>query len=131
MPCPSWNLIEFQTNRIDEFDAVLDEWLKESEGWRAPTRGLQTADRDQPGTYVQIVEFPSYEAAMENSARPETSKLAGRLAALSSVPPTFRNLDVRRDDRSVVTTGRPRLAALRRNGTGPRTRAGCLSAEEQ
>ncbi len=95
---PFVQLIEFQTNRIDEFDAVLDEWMKESEGWRAPTRGLQTKDRDQPDTYVQIVEFPSYESAMENSARRETSKLAERLATLCSAPPTFRNLDVRRDD---------------------------------
>ena len=47
---------------------------------------------------MQVVEFPSYEAAMENSQRPETAKLAERLAALCSAPPTFRNLDVRRQE---------------------------------
>jgi hypothetical protein len=30
------------------------------------------SDRDRPNRYVTIVEFPSYEAAMENSRRPET-----------------------------------------------------------
>jgi quinol monooxygenase YgiN len=91
-------LIEFQTGRIDEFDAALDEWLEESAGWRAPTRALSARDRDQPDSYVQIVEFPSFEAAMENSARPETGRLAERLAALCTAPPTFRNLDVVREE---------------------------------
>jgi hypothetical protein len=53
-------------------------------------------DRDEPGTYLQIVEFPSYEAAMENSGHPETEALAQRLATLCSGPPKFRNLDVGR-----------------------------------
>jgi len=91
-------LIEFKTNRIDEFDALLDEWLKVSEGWRAPTRALQTKDRDNADTYMQIVEFPSYEKAMENSNRPETAEFAGRLAALCTGPPTFRNLEVLREE---------------------------------
>jgi hypothetical protein len=92
-------VIEFQTDRIDEFDAAVDHWLQESEDWRSPTRALRTKDRDRPGTYVQIVEFPSYEAAMENSNRPETGRLSDRLAALCSAPPTFRNLDVEREER--------------------------------
>ncbi len=93
---PFVQLIEFQTGRIDEFDAALDDWIRESEGWRAPTRSQRTEDRDRPGTYVQIVEFPSYEAATENSARPETGRLAERLASLCDGPPTFRNLNVQR-----------------------------------
>jgi hypothetical protein len=91
-------LIEFQTGRIDEFDAALDEWLEQSAGWRAPTRALRTKDRDRSDCYIQIVEFPSLEAAMENSARPETGRLAERLAALCSEPPIFRNLDVLREE---------------------------------
>ena len=91
-------LIEFQTDRIDEFDAALDDWMRESEGWRTPTRSVRATDRDRPRTYVQIVEFPSYEAAMENSARTETNKLAERLAALCSEPPIFRNFDVQRQE---------------------------------
>jgi len=92
-------LIEFKTSRIDEFNALLDEWLKLTEGRRTPTRALQTKDRDNPDTYLQIVEFPSYEKAMENSGRPETAEFAGKLAALCSAPPAFRNLDVLREEK--------------------------------
>ncbi len=91
-------IIEFQTSQIDKFDALVDEWIKTSEGWRAPTRSLRTKDRDRPNTYVQIVEFPSFEAAMENSNRPETTAFAQRLAELCDGPPTFMNLDVNRED---------------------------------
>lgn len=87
-------IIEFKTSRIDEFNAALDEWLKRTAGQRAATRGIQTKDRDQPDTYVQIVEFPSYEEAMANSDLPETSAFARQLASLCDAPPTFRNLDV-------------------------------------
>lgn len=52
------------------------------------------ADRDRPNTYLSIVEFPSHEIAMENSARPETSAFAARLAELYDGPPRFYNLDV-------------------------------------
>jgi hypothetical protein len=89
-------LIEFRTSRIDEFDALIDEWNSTSASWRTATKATRAADRDKPGTYVQIVEFPSYEAAMENSKNPETGKFAERLAELCDGPPTFRNLDVDR-----------------------------------
>lgn len=54
--------------------------------------------RGQENTYVQIVEFPSYEEAMANSEMPETSSFAKRLAELCDGPPTIRNLDVLRQD---------------------------------
>lgn len=95
---PFVQLIEFQTDRIGEFDAMVDEWISSSAPWRTATRSVRTQDRDKPGTYLQMVEFPSYEAAMENSNRPETGKFAERLAALCSGPPVFRNLDVDRVD---------------------------------
>ncbi len=91
-------LIEFRTSRLDEFNATLDAWLEESKGWRTPTRAVQGRDRDNPGQFVHIVEFPSYEKAMENSARPETAAFAKRLAALCDGEPTFRNLDVMREE---------------------------------
>ena len=73
-------IIEFTTSRADELDALLDEWLERTEGKRTATRGVQTRDRDRPNTYVQIVEFPSYEEAMTNSELPETAEVAARLA---------------------------------------------------
>ena len=41
-----------------------------------------------------IVEFPSYEEAMENSNRPETAAYAEKMMALCEGEVTFRNLDV-------------------------------------
>jgi hypothetical protein len=90
-------IIEFTTSRSGELDAVLDEWLERTRGKRTATRGVQTRDRDRPNTYVQIIEFPSYEEAMANSELPETAEVAARLAELCDGPPTFRNLDVARD----------------------------------
>jgi hypothetical protein len=90
-------IIEFTSSRADELDALLDEWLERTEGKRTATRGVQARDRDRLNTYVQIVEFPSYEEAMANSELPETAEVAARLAELCDGPPTFRNLDVARD----------------------------------
>ncbi len=91
-------IIEFQTNRIDEVNTMMDAWLAASAGKRTATRAVQVQDRENPGTYLHLVEFPSYEAAMENSNRPETGEFAARLAELFDSPPTFRNLDVIREE---------------------------------
>jgi quinol monooxygenase YgiN len=91
-------LIEFKTTDLDAFNNTLDEWLAKTAGVRTSTRGMQTRDRDNAGTYLQIVEFPSYESAMENSQRPETAEFAAQLAKLCDGPPSFRNLDVLRDE---------------------------------
>lgn len=89
-------VIEFKTSRIAELNAAVDEWLANTEGTRAATSSTQAQDRDNPGTYVHIVEFPSYDEAMENSNRPETGEFAAQLGALCDGPPTFRNFDVTR-----------------------------------
>jgi quinol monooxygenase YgiN len=91
-------LIEFKTGDIDAFNRTLDEWLAKTSGVRTPTRAIQGRDRDSDRTFVHIVEFPSYEAAMENSNRPETAEFAAQLAKLCDSPPTFRNLDVTREE---------------------------------
>ena len=91
-------LIEFKTGDIDGFNRTLDEFLAKTSGTRGPTRATQGRDRDNSGTYVHIVEFPSYEAAMENSNRPETAEFAAQLAKICDGPPTFRNLDVVREE---------------------------------
>lgn len=91
-------LIEFKTGDIDEFNRLLDEWLATTSGTRSASRATQCSDRDSDRTYVHIVEFPSYESAMENSNQPETAEFAARLAKLCDAPPTFRNLDVTREE---------------------------------
>ncbi len=95
---PFLQIMEFQTDKIDEFNATVDNWLKTSADWRTSTRATLSQDRDHPGTYVNVVEFPSYEAAMENSNRPETGEFAASLAKLCNGQPTFRNLDVVRQE---------------------------------
>ena len=91
---PFIQTIEFQTGRIHEYEALLDNWLTLSKDWRTATRSVRTKDRDRADTYVQIVEFPSYEKAQENSNHPATAEFAERLAKLCDIPPVFRNLDV-------------------------------------
>ena len=43
---------------------------------QGPSRILVGADRVHEGSYVTVVEFSSYEEAMENSADPATSEFA-------------------------------------------------------
>jgi hypothetical protein len=86
-------IITFKSSRIDEIQALADE-VRDQEGGTV-LRGSFTADRDNPNTFVNIIEFESYESAMENSNRPETNEFAGKLAALCDEPPKFYNLDVR------------------------------------
>ena len=90
-------IIEFTTSRVDDVNALLDEWLEKTRGKRTATRGAQCRDRDRADAFVQIVEFPSFAAAMANSELPETAEVAARLEKLCDGPPTFRNLDVTRD----------------------------------
>src|SRR5207244_11787359 len=95
---PFIQIIEYKTSKIDDLNAALDGWLAATKGKRAASRGVQTKDRDTTNTYVQIVEFPSYEEAMANSNLPETSEFAANLASLCDGPPQFRNLEVLREE---------------------------------
>jgi hypothetical protein len=91
-------VIEVTTKRPEEIQVLVEEWSARTEGRRSAYRSTLTADRDRPGTYVQIVEFPSYREAMANSSLPETGEFAEKLARLCDGLPVFRNLDVRRVD---------------------------------
>jgi hypothetical protein len=88
-------LIEIATNRPEEVEALVAEWREQTTGRRTAQRGTFTQDRERPNTYLQIVEFPSYEDAMANSDLPETAAFAQRLGELCDGPMVFRNLDVR------------------------------------
>ena len=87
-------IIEMKTSRIDEVDALVAE--RRGSATMPMERAILTADRDRPGYYLSILEFDSYEEAMENSQKAETGELASRMAALMDEPPKFYNLDVRR-----------------------------------
>lgn len=90
-------LFEFTTSKFDEVQKFNDEWRD-----RYPDRGfnwlLLGADRDKDGTYVAMVHFDSYEAAMKNSEDPRTTEYSEKMAALTDGPLSFRNLDVVRTE---------------------------------
>jgi hypothetical protein len=90
--------IEFTTTRISEIEDLMDEWLTKSGGRRTSGRATLLADHDKPNTYLQIVEFPSYDAAMLNSELPETAEFAEKATKLVDAQPVYRNLDVQRVD---------------------------------
>ena len=87
-------IIEFRTSKIAEMQDVENEWEKATEGKRKARRTILCADRDNPGHYLNVVFFDSYEAAMQNSAMPETDALSKKMMSFADGPPTFYNLDV-------------------------------------
>lgn len=88
-------IVEFKSSKSEELMALGDEMEPQRQSGTA-RRLVITADRDRPGHYFSIIEFDSYEEAMENSNRPETSEFAAKMAELCDGPPTFRNLDVQK-----------------------------------
>ena len=91
-------IIEFTSSRIKEIEELGRP--SRTEGSTAPTfrRIVATADRDHPDHYFTIVDFDSFDSAMENSGRPETSEFAAKMAELCDGPVTFHNLDVMWED---------------------------------
>jgi len=89
-------IIEYETDRPDEMWAIGEARAAEMGDPPPGFRLTITQDRDRPNTFLTIVEFPSYEMAMENSQRPETDAFARQMAALCTSGPHFRNLEVRR-----------------------------------
>ena len=87
-------IMELETSKIEEVDALGRE-LADVMGDRfKPVRATTAKDRDRPGHNYVIVEFESYEKAMENSGSAETSEYSERMGKLLDAPPVFRNLDV-------------------------------------
>ena len=55
-------------------------------------------DRDTEDQYMFMVVFASHDQGMENSSRPATGEFASFLAGICDEGPTFRNLDVLREE---------------------------------
>lgn len=87
-------IIEYETDRPDEMRALADRQQADMPPAPPGFRLNVTRDRDQPNRYFTIVEFPSYEEAMENSAKPETDAFAREMAALCTSGPKYYNLEV-------------------------------------
>jgi quinol monooxygenase YgiN len=86
-------IIEFQTDRIDEIRGLQDEMRERNDTPRF-TSGVMTKDRTKPDTYTMVVEFPSYEAAEANNADPQIQQFAARMEQLCKGPAVFHDLDV-------------------------------------
>jgi hypothetical protein len=93
-----FQLIEIHTADYPELERRHEAWLAATEGERTVVREWILRDRDRPDTYLVMVEFPSEEAAAVNNGLAATGEIAAAMAALASEPPTFRNLDLVRQD---------------------------------
>jgi quinol monooxygenase YgiN len=89
-------IIEFTSTREDEIRAMGEKYRDErmADGSGGPVRATFTRDRDRPNTFLNIVEFASYDEAMANSNDPRTTEFARQMSELCDGPPRFYNLDV-------------------------------------
>ena len=88
-------LIEFDTDRIAEWDAIVGRWAEAIGAERTVRWSILGTDRDRPGHHVAMVEFPGYTEAMANSGHPATEAFLKELQAICDDEPRFRNLDTR------------------------------------
>jgi heme-degrading monooxygenase HmoA len=88
-------IVEYETGRADEIAAAMNEWSGPTPGETPGFRRMAvTHDRDNPNRYLLIVEFDTYEQAMENSTKPETDAMAKQLGSMVTRGPSYHNLDV-------------------------------------
>nr|WTB33061.1 ester cyclase [Streptomyces sp. NBC_00830] len=99
-------VIDCKTERFDDMDRLMDEWVEQTKGSRTATHSLIGKDRSDGSHYVEIVEFPSYEDAVANSKLPETDRIFQEMVALCDGTPTFTDLDVVRDEQLNQTLSR-------------------------
>jgi Protein of unknown function (DUF1059) len=88
-------LIEFDTDRIGEWDAIVGRWAEAIGAQRTVRWSVLGTDRDRPGHHVAMVEFPGYTEAMANSGHPATEAFGKELQSICTGEPRFRNLDAR------------------------------------
>jgi steroid delta-isomerase-like uncharacterized protein len=99
-------IIDCKTDKVDEFNRLMDSWAEQTQGRRTATHAVVGADRADSGHIVEIVEFASYEEAMRNSGLPETDRIFREMTALCEEPPTFTDLDVVREEQFNKATAR-------------------------
>ncbi|MFI1395240.1 ester cyclase [Streptomyces sp. NPDC020681] len=99
-------IIDCKTDRFEDMDRLMDQWADQTKGKRTATHSLIGKDRADGSHFVEIVEFPSYEAAMKNSKLPETDRIFQEMVALCDGMPTFTDLDVVRDEQLNQSTSR-------------------------
>lgn len=110
-------IIDFHTDRYDEFMELEKKWEVDSAGVRTSTGGQLYADRDNPGHYVALDWFTDYDSAMVNSQLPATSEFAEKAMALSTGEVVFHNLEPASE---VFIQGEPELRSALETSTLPR-----------
>ena len=89
-------IIDFQTERMDEMLELMREFEQQAASEDRdvkPTHRMVLQDRDRPDHYLVVVEFDSYEEAMKNSERSDTTALSEKMGAMTSTR-NFINCDV-------------------------------------
>ncbi|WP_409329378.1 DUF1059 domain-containing protein [Trujillonella humicola] len=87
-------LIEFRTPDVDRVRELAEQW-RAAIGREATARwGIVGADRNRPGSYVEVVAFPDHASAMRNSEHPATGDFAKRMQEITEGEAVFRDLDV-------------------------------------
>jgi hypothetical protein len=87
-------LIEFDTDRIAEWDAIVGRWAEAIGTQRTVRWSVLGSDRDRPEHHVAVVEFAGYAEAMANSDHAATAAFGKELQAICSSEPRFLSLDV-------------------------------------
>jgi hypothetical protein len=90
-------LIEYWTDRFDEVDNLLTDWITDSQGQRTATRTRIGQDRHDSQHYIEVLEFSSVEDAELNSQLPVTDAVHQRFVPLCSRGPFFTDLLIHRD----------------------------------
>lgn len=111
-------IVSFRTDRIEDFVALEDEWIRDTEGRRTLVDGALYRDRGDARRYWSINYFPSYEEAMVNSSLPETTAFAEQAMARSDGPAEFVDLDLL-TDLDVRRTRAAELRSLMETNTDP------------
>ena len=63
-----FQIIDYKTDKVDDFNRLMDRWVEQTQGKRTATHSMVAKDRSTHHV-VEVVEFPSYEEAMRNSNR--------------------------------------------------------------
>jgi len=88
-------LIEYETNDVEAVQKTILKFRDEHPDVMTFTTSRVAEDRDKPGTYISIVEFPSYEEAMKQSNNPSLSEFVQSMGPELMANRRFRNLDVK------------------------------------
>lgn len=91
-------IIDYETADFDSMNTLMERWVEQTRGKRTTGHAVTGRDRGNSRHYVDIVEFNSYEEAMENSQLPETDRMFREMVALCDGMPSFTDLDVVREE---------------------------------